>query len=259
MHGIFGAKHLILVGVCIVAIVGLFLLARKQRFSTVSKTLFYIGIVSETIKILYYIVRNEAKYGGILPKSDLPFQLCSIQIIFIAIINFSKSDKLKRFLLAFMAPSCLFGGAAAILIATNSALNGMWIISLQYFAYHAAIIVYSLCIYTSKEIKLNIGDYFNCLKFLGVLAFFAIYINSMMYDGVSEFNFMYVVSPPQEGLPFLNENDGWLAYICRYALLVIVCVTLGYIKPIIDAVKAKLAARKAKASKSPDETQNSTD
>ena len=242
-HKIFQTKHLIIVGICLVLIVALFILSRKLSFESVCKIMFYVGIVSETIKIFYYIIQNEKTYGGVLPKTDLPFHLCSIQILFIAVVNFSKSEKLKRFLLSFMYPSCLIGGIAAILIATNSSLNGMWIITAQYFLYHVAIVVLALNICTRKEQKLELSDYFNCLKFLVILMFAAVYINSIVDDGSGKINFMYVVSPPQSGLPFLNENHGWLVYIAHYAGLILLCVTLCYLKPIIVGIKAKSAAK----------------
>lgn len=237
MNELFGLKHIILILCSLVFVVILFMLSKKMKHSQVCKTLFYIGIVSEIIKIFYYIIVNEDKYGGILPKSDLPFHLCSIQIIFIAIINIAISEKLKRFIISFMLPSCLFGGIAAILIATDSSRNGSFIITLQYFLYHVSLIVFSLHLFTSKEIKFGIKDYFNCLKFLLIIMFFSIYINSIVYDGSSSINFMYVASPPQEGLPFLNEDKGWLVYILRYASLILVCVSLCYIKPIIASIK----------------------
>jgi hypothetical protein len=71
------------------------------------------------------------------------------------------------------------------------------------------------------------------------MMFFAIYINSIVYDGASNINFMYVVGPPQEGLPYLNKDNGWLSYIFRYAILVVFCVSLCYIKAIIDTIKDK--------------------
>ena len=74
---------------------------------------------------------------------------------------------------------------------------------------------------------------------------FAIYINSICYDGVSTVNFMYVVDPPQKGLPFLNEDSGWLVYMLRYASLVLVCITGCYIKPIITAIKTVVKNRNA--------------
>lgn len=243
MHALFGTKHIILIAVSVALIVALSILVRRLELKTVSRALFYIGIVSEIVKILYYIVANEEKYGGILPKTDLPFHLCSIQIIFIAIVNFAQSEKLKRFILSFMLPSCLVGGFAAILIATESARNS-WIITIQYFLYHIAIVVFAIKLLTDRTLGFTIKDYFGCLKFLLVIMFFAIYINSMLYDGQSNVNFMYVVSPPQPGLPYLNEDKGWLVYIIRYAILVVGAITLCYIKPIIVAIKDKIAQRK---------------
>ena len=57
---------------------------------------------------------------------------------------------------------------------------------------------------------------------------------------------MYVAGPPQTGLPFLNEENGWLSYILRYAFIVITAVTLFYIKPIAIAIKEKISAIKNK-------------
>lgn len=202
MHALFGVKHILLIISSLILIIGLFIFSRKLKHNQVCKTLFYIGIVSEIIKLFYYTMANEKTHGGILPKSDLPFHLCSIQIIFITIINFAHSEKLKRFIYSFMLPSCLFGGIAAILIATDSSRNGSFIITMQYFLYHIALVVFSLHLYTSKEIKFDIKDYFNCLKFLLVIMFFAFYINSIVYDGSESINFMYVASPPQRGLLF---------------------------------------------------------
>lgn len=237
MHALFGTKHLILVGASAALIVALWFLTKRMQFARVCKYLFYVGITSEIIKIFYYIVQNEEKWGGVLPKTDLPFHLCSIQILFIAVLNVSQNEKLKRFLLSFMYPSCLIGGVAAILIATDSSRNGMWIITAQYFLYHIALVVFALHIMANKEHKLTLEDYKSCLKMLLIIMFFAFYINSMVYDGVSNINFMYVASPPQDGLPFLTEKYGWLVYIAHYAFLVITCVTLCYLGAIIRHFK----------------------
>ena len=148
-----------------------------------------------------------------------------------------KNEKVKRCILGFMLPSCLFGGIAAIAIATSSSLN-VWIITFQYFTYHSALCAFSIHLFTNKEYQWNMKDYISSLIFVVCILFFAIYINSMMYDGTSSFNFMYVVDPPQKGLPYLNEDAGWLAYMGKYALLVIVCISLCYIKPIINGIKS---------------------
>ena len=234
----FSTKHLIILAVSAILVTVLFILAKRLKFSALLRVMLGIGLVSETVKIFYYTIRNEATHGGILPKTDLPFHLCSIQIIFIVILNLSANERLRRILLSFMFPSCLLGGAAAILIPTSSALNSP-VITVQYFLFHIALMVLALRIATSDEIRLTVKDYFGCLKFLVGLFFFATYINSLVYDGVSNINFMYVASPPQSGLPYLTEEHGWLVYVIHYAFLVVLCVTLCYLKPIVTAIRSR--------------------
>ena len=50
---------------------------------------------------------------------------------------------------------------------------------------------------------------------------------------------MYTAGPPQEGLPYLNLNQGWLMYIVKYAALALVLLALCYIKPIINKIRGK--------------------
>lgn len=239
MHSIFGAKHLIILAISLAAMVFGVLFARKWSIQKLAKTMLGIGLASEFIKIFYYIIANEATHGGVLPKTDLPFHLCSIQLIFMAVLVFSANQRLKQLLVSFMIPSCLFGGIAALLIATTSSLNGGWILSVQYFGYHVAISVFALSLLLGKEHTLTVQGYVDCLRFLVGLALFAVYINSVLYNGVSNINFMYVVSPPQSGLPFLTEEYGWAVYICHYSFTVVFCVTLCYIKPIVLTIKEK--------------------
>ena len=246
MHSLFGTKHLILI-VATLAIVAVgYYFSRKLNFRQAAKTMLYIGIISEIIKIFYFIITNEETHGGVLPKTDLPFHLCSIQILFTVILNISQNEKLKDMLISFMMPSCLVGGLAAVLIATYSSRNGLFIITAQYFLYHAAIMIFALYLMTGKEYAPTLKRYFSCLKMLLIIMFVAIYVNSILYDGVSDVNFMYVVNPPQENLPYLNKDGGWLSYIIRYAVLVLGAVTLFYIKPIVLAVKAKCAKKQDK-------------
>jgi uncharacterized membrane protein YwaF len=250
----FSTKHIILLVACAAVCAILCVFLRKLSLKKWFRLLMYVGIVSETIKVLYYILDNEKLYGGYLPKTDLPFHLCSVQLIFIAILNFTKSEKLHRVLMAFMLPTCLVGGFAAILIPTSSSLNSP-IITFQYFTYHTVIVAYAICLLLkSREIGWTVKDYTTALKMLAFMGFLAIYVNSMVYDVVNyevaetgektvEFvrrvNFMYVVDPPMEGLPFLNKDHGWLVYFAHLAGTGIIAVTLCYIKPIIDAIRGR--------------------
>lgn len=246
-HSIFGVKHLIILAVCITAIVLGVIFGRKLKLNTMLRILLIVGIVSESIKVIYYIITNEnsivdslhgdTTYSGYLPKTDLPFHLCSIQIIFILILNLSKNENLKKLIMSFMLPTCLIGGVAALFIATSSSLNGLWILSLQYFGYHVAITIFSIYLFCNKEVTFTIKDYRNCILMLVATLFIAIYINSALADYVHDINFMYVVNPPMSGLPFLTKKYGWGVYITHYALLCLFAATLCYIYPIIKFFK----------------------
>lgn len=240
----FGGRHIFCCILAIAAIVVACIFGRKLSLKQAITILLIIGIASEVIKIGYFVTANEAKLGGYLPKTDLPFHLCSIQIIFMFILKLSNNEKLKKLLLSFMIPTCLVGGLAAILIPTSSA-KSVVIIACQYYTYHAAIMWFAVYLLMSKEITFTFKDYINVLLFLCALGFVAIYVNSILYDvqvaeaGESKINFMYVVGPPQDGLPLLNKNHGWGVYIIHYAFVAWFAITLCFIKPIINHFKKK--------------------
>lgn len=236
----FSLKHIIILAICAVYIIFLtvFLKKKKSSLKMVLHHVLGVGIVSETLKIFTYIIINEEEYGGYLPKTDLPFHLCSVQIIFMLILVLSGNEKLKRVLYSFMLPTCLIGGMAAMLIPTSSSLT-VNVITVQYFLYHSTIVTYAIYLYITDEIKVNLRDFRNCLLMLFGFFFVAIYLNSWVNDYCHPINFMYVVNPPVDGLPFLNKQHGWLVYMLHYSFLAFFAVAMCYIKPIIDAVKAK--------------------
>lgn len=244
-NGIFGSFHIIVLVLCIALIVCGCIFLRNIKFNTAVNIMLLIGVVSESIKVFYYIVANESTLNGYLPKTDLPFHLCSIQIIFFAILKLTNSEKVKNVLVSFMIPTCLIGGAGALLLPTHSARNA-FIVTIQYFMYHSGIIWFAIYNLLSKDFKLSIEGYVSTLIFLFVTLFVAIYLNSWIYDGrvdangvaTNSINFMYVVGPPVDGLPFLNKDHGWLVYIVHYASLAVTAVTICYIKPIINYFKS---------------------
>lgn len=163
----FSVKHLIILGICFVYTVCCLLLLNKKRpkLKSVVKYLLTIGIISETLKICSYVNANEAKLGGYLPKSDLPFHLCSIQIIFMVILVLSEKEKLKRTIYSFMLPTCLVGGFAALMIPTSSSLS-MPVVTVQYFLYHSSIMIFAIYLYMTDEIKFTFDDYISSLFML---------------------------------------------------------------------------------------------
>ena len=243
MNGLFGSKHLVILAICAAVTVLGVLLTRKWPLQKMCRTLLHIGVVSEVTKVIYFILANEAKYDGILPKSDLPFQLCSLQIFFALIFVLTEKKKVQDVLLSVMLPGSIFGGIAALIIATTSSLNGGWPITVQYFGYHVTLVVFGISVMLHRKAELTVWHYITCLKCMLAIFLLAVYLNSMLYDASSNFNFMYVASPPAKGLPYLNEDKGWLVYIIRYAILVVGCVSLCYVSPIVKAVRAKLTRK----------------
>lgn len=234
----FGTRHILMLCISIILILTVTVILKKKqpKLRHVNKALLYVGIISELVKVLCYTVVNEEKFGGYLPKSDLPFHLCSVQILFFLILNLTSKEQVKRVLYAFMFPTCLIGGFAALLLPTHSARN-MWVITGQYFLYHTAIIIFALYLIITKELRFSVKDYLNALKMLLLFFFVSVYLNSWVSDYVQDINFMYVIKPPMDGLPFLNKDNGWLSYIFRYACLAVVCVTACYIRPIVSAIR----------------------
>ena len=239
---VFGTRHIIVLCLTLVLMAAALFFMIKYRIpmKKLNRIMLLMGIASETVKVVFYVLANEDKSrgNGYLPKTDLPFHLCSIQIILLLILNLATNEKVKRVIYSFMLPTCLIGGFAAMLLPTSSARTAI-AITIQYFIYHGAIVLYAIYLYCSKEINFEINDYFNALKCLVATFFVAIYLNSWVNDYQNDINFMYVVNPPVSGLPFLNRDHGWLVYIVHYALLCVLCVTLVYIKPVIKGIKDK--------------------
>lgn len=246
-NGLFHFKHIVILAVCAIAITLFTIYAiKKIKIEQFHRILLIVGVISETLKCFTYICVNEDTLGGYLPKTDLPFHLCSIQLILILILNLSKNENLKHLLHGFMVPTCMIGGFFALLLATDSSRN-LWVITIQYFLYHSTIIAFAIYLLANKAIKFTIKDYRNTIFLLFGIFLCAIYLNSWVSykldDGTfANINFMYVVNPPVDGLPFLNKSHGWLVYIIHYVSLSLTCITLTYIKPIIEFFKSKKEA-----------------
>lgn len=255
----FGTLHVTALIVSLVFIAAGTVLAKKVPFDKVCRSMLVIGIIAEFIKVFAYTLMNEPALDGYLPKTDLPLHLCSFQVVFMAILVLSKNENAKRVLRSFMLPTCLFGGLAAIFIPTSSAVGSLNVITFEYFGYHAAIVIFALRMLLGEDMHFAIRDYASCLVMLFVVMLAAVYINSILYNGVSDtnfvyevtdgvntgtiqltnVNFMYVVSPPVNGLPFLNEDHGWAVYFAHYLCLCVFCITLVYIKPVWRALTKK--------------------
>jgi len=252
MNGLFGLKHLILLAVCVAAIVGAYFAARKWPLEKLTKVLFSIGVVSEFIKVFYYIIANEAAYGGVLPKTDLPFHLCSIQILFICYTCFAKDGKLRDAILAFMYPTCTIGATFPLFIPTvftesvNPAQAFTHPMPYQFFLYHVMLIILGIYIYHSGAVDLRPKHYLSTMGILGGLAFLSFYLNSIFASPTYQngelvsvdytTNFFFTHHPPID-IP-LTQEWHWFLYIGILIVLAFLLIALFYI-PVFRRAKKK--------------------
>ena len=202
-----------------------------------------ISIISEITKVFYLV--DEFENGFYLSPGYLPFNLCSIQIIFIFIITFSNNDKIKNPLMAFMYPTLLGGGLMALLIPTSS-INQGWFspISFQFWIFHGMLIFLALYMYITRPEKFKVKSFLVALVMLAGTLIFAIYINSILGGSDTYVNFFFVARPPLDDLPILNLNHGWFAYIGHLTWLAIVLVSLCYMPTFIKAIIAKRKSKR---------------
>jgi len=197
-----------------------------------------IAVLSELTKVFYLV--DEFPNGFYLQQGYLPFNLCSIQIIFIFIITFSTSTKIKNPLIAFMYPTMLGGALMAMLIPTSSVDHGfISAISFQFWIFHAMLMFLALYMIITKPIKFSIKSYFTALILLAFALVMSIYINSIVGGSDVYANFFFVARPPMDGLPILNLEHGWHVYILHLVWLGVLLVSLAYIPVFLKAIKER--------------------
>ena len=248
----FSVTHIIYLAIFIPLAVGLAIFVGK-KWGWHKRVLYVccgLAVVSELVKIFSLVSRYYGEEGVsyYLMQEYLPFNLCSIQIIFIFMITFMKSENVKKYLMYFMYPTMLGGGLMALLIPTTSVNHGFFApISFQFWIFHGMLIFLALYMIITKPVKFSIKGYFIALLMTAVAFVFAIYINSALRSIDSEVNFFFVARPPLEGLPILNLDHGWIVYILHLAWLAILLISLAYLPVFIKAIRDKLDKRRAKA------------
>ena len=205
---------------------------KKLSFNFVLTLMFVVCVISELLKILSNMI--DAYGGGkILNPGDLPFHLCSIQIFFIYFLKFViKNEQTKDKLLNFMAPVMLVGGFVALMVPTVGVkFNKAQVY--EFFIYHAMIMFFALYILINKITSYSWKTFFRNLGFLGILAVFSLWINSILSGSYEKVNFMYLSRPPMENLPLLNLNNGWYAYVITLASFAIIFMLIFHIIMIL--------------------------
>jgi len=246
----FSTMHLLILIFCVFLIVSITVYAVKKRVPLKTMLSFMVGVTiyGELIKVFSRIdVENGA---ALLSVEFLPLHLCSIQIFALWFLRFfNKSPKTEKALLAFMYPTMLVGGAAALLIATVTPISLSNPEIYEYFVYHAAVVAFGLYIALTKQVDFTWRRLGMTMALLAILFFFSIYFNAMFSQGIYRANFFYSSFPPLPGLPYLNfsffgqtfavEKLGWMWYLVKLVFLGFITILASYAPFLIQAQRAE--------------------
>lgn len=232
----FSWQHILLLFIFLAIPITLSILLAKKKVNL--KWILYVclGIcfLSEVTRICFFT--RETPDGFYMFKNTIPLQLCSVQVIIIAIMALTKNENIKKNLIAFFIPTALMGAVMALIIPSNLIAYGPWhVINFQYFIYHSMLIFLALFLYITNFKKLNIKSYITCLTLMGLFFMGSIFVNAMFQEG--GVNFFYTAKPPVNGLPLLNLNHGWYLYIFNIIWIGALLITLTYLPIIIIDIK----------------------
>lgn len=248
----FSLDHVIWIVISALIITGLSFLDRKFNFKIATYVIAGVSVLSELTKIMTHVFPASryfgegAKVGGyegasyLLPKS-LPFHLCSILIFFIFFLALSSNEKHKEMIKTFIVPICILGGFLGIVMATSldgdntahlfDSFKDPSLSPYQSFIYHACIFWYGVYLMKTKQVKLGFKEWLMDGAGLFALFIVSIWINSALLD--YKVNFMFTAYPPAKGLPLLNLDNGWHAYIIALFMVGLVATFLLHLPYMI--------------------------
>jgi uncharacterized membrane protein YwaF len=201
-----------------------------------------LGALCELEKIAFFI--EDTGYGFRLPAEHLPFNLCSLQLFFMSILAFSENPRKRKALISFMFPTLIGGGFLGMVIPsmTFNYHGLMDLATYRYFFYHAMLIFLGFYLYLSKPIYFGLKSFGYALALIWGVAIFVVWTNSALAWNPKT-NFCFFVRPPTEGLPLLNMDSGWLAYMLVQKLMCMIIFILCYL-PVFKRELPKLIARR---------------
>ncbi|MDE6586560.1 MAG: YwaF family protein [Clostridia bacterium] len=245
----FTGLHFAWLAICIVIIGGLLLWSLLQKWKY--KTALYVAAgysaVSELVKVFsriktYDDLAWKGGSGGFIDPSALPLHLCSILIFVVFILIFTKNEKLKSALLSFYVPVGLVGGLCALLI-PNDGVSFASVKVWQGFIYHSCTIWFSLYLIITKQVDLKLRAYIRNVIILLALVVVMIWVNGALQiysmEGYNDINYFFLVHPPIDGLPILNLNHGYAAYLATIIAIGFIAVSAVHIGPVIRQLKER--------------------
>lgn len=178
-----------------------------------------------------------------LEVHNLPFHLCSVQVLLIFYTRFAKEGKLRTAILAFMYPTCAIGAFIALFIPiifeADISITQAFThpIAYQYFLYHSMLVILGIYIAACKQVPIKGHHCFTTIGILFGMSLISIYLNSWMAMATYRNgevvsvdytpNFFFTYDPP---VPFeFTSISQWYVYYLILVGLVFVFASLFYI------------------------------
>ena len=174
--------------------------------------------------------------GMVIDQTQLSFHLCSVMIYSVILINVTKNERFVRVAKSFMVPCMLIGAAMALLIPTEGvdvSVPRVW----QYMLIHATLVFYGFYLGIVERVDMSFKAYLRNLKLVVAVTMVAFLMNSVLEQYNT--NFLFLRTPPMEGLPILNLNNGWYVYFLSLAAVACALLFLVHLPFIIRDASGK--------------------
>ena len=152
------------------------------------------------------------------------------------LINVIKNERFVNVAKSFMVPCMLIGAAMALLIPTEGVditVPRVW----QYMLIHATLVFYGFYLGIVEKVDMSFKAYLRNLKLILAVTMVAFLMNSVLEE--YETNFLFLRTPPMEGLPILNLDNGWYVYFLSLAAVACALLFLVHLPFIIGSAKKK--------------------
>lgn len=244
----------LIISILLIIFIEHYLLKHQIPLDKVLKICCVVCIFSEFIKTFSVMEMipsaDGTKFYPYIDHRHIPLHLCSLQIITIFWITFTKNSKIKETLLAFLYPTSIFGAFLALLLPTifaESILPSQAFthpLAYQFFLYHSMLIILGLFILLSHQVDLKPKHYLSTIGILALLAFLSIYLNSIFADA-NYVNGILVSVENTTNFFFtydfafdigINTIGKWYLYISVITLLAIIVIAIFYL-PVFKRAK----------------------
>ena len=240
----------------------------KWPLYSIVKVCFFVAVICEVVKVFTVIdvwpivqatiengeqiYKETGRYTPFIEYSHLPFELCSLQILFMFLYLLIKDEVWKKRIIALIYGTAFMGGLLAIFVSSiardfNTAKEYLTSIrAWEFYIYHSMLASLAILIATDGKYNLRLKEFsWTCIMLL-IIDVFSFYMNSIMSipvykDGKliglsSSVNYFSSFDNPL-GIPMVNKGQ-YLIYLGIRLLIGFILITIIYL-PLLKNKRLK--------------------